>query len=140
MDSHNQRMEKLNRKLQLVISKIANGLCPVHVAEIWIFGSTLRLKEEPEDIDLALFYNKDDELDKKVEFFRKSIEKLRETPEGRKTIQELAEKPELAQKAGREVFRLTIEKWTPFLRQTGTWAWIGYAFHTNEVAKRILKE
>jgi hypothetical protein len=133
-------MEKLRRKLRLVVSRITDGNCPVHVSEIWIFGSTLRLKEEPEDIDLAVFYRKDDELDKKVEVFRNFIWNLRETPEGKKMAQDLVEDPEFARKAGRQLFHLPIEKWTPYLRQTGTSAWMGYVFHAQEVAKRLLRE
>ncbi len=136
----NKRIEKLRRKLELVVSRIAAGVCPVHVSEIWVFGSSLRLKEDPHDIDLVLFYRKDDELDKKVELFRVFLQKLRETEEGRKSIQDLVEKPEFAQTAGREVFHLPIEKWTAYLRQTGTWAWMGYSFHPNEITKRVLRE
>ncbi len=140
MDNHNRRMEKLRDKLQLIVSRIADGYCPVHVSEIWIFGSTLRLKEDPEDIDLVIFYKKDDELDKKVEVFRNLIWNLRETPEGKKTVQDLVEDPELARKVGSQLFHLPIEKWTPYLRQTGTSARLGYLFYTQEVTKRTLKE
>jgi predicted nucleotidyltransferase len=140
MDKHNRRMQKLRSKLQIIVSRIADGYCPVHVSEVWIFGSALRLKEEPKDIDLVIFYKKDDELDKNVEVFRNLIWNLRETPDGKKTVQGLVEDPEFARKVGSQVFHLPIEKWTPYLRQTGTSARLGYVFHAQEVAKRTLRE
>ena len=56
----------LEKNLKEVVKKVELGMTPLRVAELWIYGSFIRPKEEPGDVDLAVFFRPDEELDRKV--------------------------------------------------------------------------
>jgi len=57
-------MEKTRVRLTSA-QKATTDLCPLRIAEVWVFGSFLRLKEEPGDVDLVVLYREDKEFDAK---------------------------------------------------------------------------
>ena len=56
----------LERNLKLVVKKAELEKTPMRIAELWIYGSFIRPKEEPGDVDLAVFFRPDEELDQRV--------------------------------------------------------------------------
>ncbi len=54
------------KNLKSIIKRIELGMTPVHIAELWTYGSFIRPKEDPGDIDLTVFYKPDEVLDRKV--------------------------------------------------------------------------
>lgn len=60
------RRRQLVDKLKVVTKTVAQNLTPVHITELWAYGSFIRPKEDPGDIDLAVFYTPEPVLDKKL--------------------------------------------------------------------------
>ncbi|MBI3859314.1 MAG: hypothetical protein HY296_03610 [Thaumarchaeota archaeon] len=56
----------LEKNLKAVVKKVEMGKTPLRIAELWVYGSFIRPKEDPGDVDLVLFYRPDEELDRKV--------------------------------------------------------------------------
>jgi len=70
----------LERNLKAVVKNVEMGKTPLRIAELWVYGSFIRPKEEPGDVDLAVFYRPDEELDRKVgyvnEFLHHSVDSV----------------------------------------------------------------
>lgn len=49
-------------KLERIIGKVDEGRLPMVIAEVYLFGSFLRLKGSPADIDILLIYDSDRKL------------------------------------------------------------------------------
>jgi predicted nucleotidyltransferase len=56
----------LEKNLRSVVRKTELMETPLRIAELWVYGSFIRPKEEPGDVDLAVFYRPDEELDQKA--------------------------------------------------------------------------
>jgi len=56
----------LVKNLKSVVKRVELGITPVHITELWAYGSFIRTKDEPGDVDLAVFFGPDQELDEKV--------------------------------------------------------------------------
>lgn len=56
----------LIKSLKSIAKRIELQTTPVHIAELWAYGSFIRPKEEPGDIDLTVFYRPDEFLDRRV--------------------------------------------------------------------------
>lgn len=56
----------LEKNLRTVVKKAELEKMPLRIAEIWAYGSFIRPKEEPGDVDLAVFFRPDQELDQNV--------------------------------------------------------------------------
>ncbi len=118
-----------------------SGVLPRHIVEIDAFGSFLRLKGEPGDVDLVIFYQQQSDYDEKVELFRALVLEGRKTEEGRQGIETMISHPELIQKLGPRLAGLPIASWLPYIRAKG-WekTYFPFLFDPNEVTKALLKE
>lgn len=56
---NSDRRNWLFRKLERIMGKVAVGRLPMVITEVYLFGSFLRLKESPADIDILLIYDSD---------------------------------------------------------------------------------
>lgn len=54
---HSSRREWLYKKLERIMTKIENDDLPMHIKEVYLFGSFLKCKENPRDIDILLIYD-----------------------------------------------------------------------------------
>ncbi len=135
------RRQRLLTNLLKVVERVQSGVLPRRITEIRAFGSFLRLKEEPGDVDLAIFYQPQSDYDEKVELFRKLVLEGRKTKEGQQGIETLISHPELIQKLEPGLSGLPIASWLPYIRAKG-WekTYFQFLFDPNEVTKAILKE
>jgi hypothetical protein len=53
----NKRRDWLYRKLEKVMDTIENEDLPMHIKEVYVFGSFLKGKESPRDVDIVLIYD-----------------------------------------------------------------------------------
>ncbi len=60
----------LVKSLKSIAKRLELEATPVHITELWAYGSFIRPKEEPGDIDLMVFYKPDEVLDQKVSRIR----------------------------------------------------------------------
>ena len=56
----------LIKSLKSIVNRLELETTPIHIAELWAYGSFIRPKEEPGDIDMMVFYKPDEVLDQKV--------------------------------------------------------------------------
>ncbi len=123
--------------LKEVVRRAKADLCPVRIAEIWVFGSFLRLKEEPGDIDLVVLYREDKEFDARVELFRQFVLEQRKTEEGLKQLEGIVTNAELGAKFG-ALLGLDVSGWLPYIRTTD-FSFFRFLFGPREVTKRVLR-
>ncbi|MGB9881754.1 MAG: nucleotidyltransferase domain-containing protein [Methanomassiliicoccales archaeon] len=64
------RREWLHAKLERLMEKIENDELPMHIKEVYLFGSFLKGKKDPRDIDILLIYDSD-KTAKKYEYIDK---------------------------------------------------------------------
>ena len=55
----NRRRDWLYKKLERVMDTIENEDLPMYIKEVYVFGSFLKGKESPRDIDIVLIYDTD---------------------------------------------------------------------------------
>lgn len=55
----NKRRDWLYKKLERVMDTIENEDLPMYIKDVYVFGSFLKEKESPRDIDLVLIYDSD---------------------------------------------------------------------------------
>ena len=56
----------LERNLKVVVKNAETRKTPLRIAELWVYGSFIRPKEEPGDVDLEVFTRPDEDLDEKL--------------------------------------------------------------------------
>jgi predicted nucleotidyltransferase len=56
----------LEKNLKAVVKNVEMRKTPLRIAELWVYGSFIRPKEEPGDVDLEVFTRPDEELDEKM--------------------------------------------------------------------------
>ena len=132
----------LTRNVKRLIDRIEEGIVPVKIVEVYAFGSFLRFKAEPGDIDLVLFYREEPVFDEKVELFRQFIIKQSETKEGRELLKKLTDDEVLAKELENAVFPgLPVSIWLRHIKATGPMkTYIQYNFNRSDITKKILKE
>lgn len=125
----------LEKNLKTVVKNVEMGTTPLRIAELWVYGSYIRPKEEPGDVDLEVFTRPDEELDEKLrliqDFLHDSSDSQREL---RKTVWDEALNGRvdtlvaaLDRKFGRdERHRLWLEisraSWLYLARNMGVWS------------------
>ena len=139
------RRETLDRNLRILLSRIEDGITPLHIIEGWVFGSFLRPKKDPNDIDMVLFYKKDPEFDEKVEKFLGFIKYMRESAEKEgnyKRLENLSKADPRVMELLREHFPgLPVDVWVQYIETKGYFKeFLKYSFNPIEVTKRILKK
>ena len=125
----------LEKNLKTVVKNVEMETTPLRIAELWVYGSFIRPKEEPGDLDLEVFTRPDEELDEKLrliqDFLHDSSDSQREL---RKTVWDEALNGRvdtlvaaLDRKFGRdERHRLWLEisraSWLYLARNMGVWS------------------
>ena len=69
----------LEKNLRSVVKKTEFGGMPLRIAELWVFGSFIRPKEEPGDVDLVVFFRPDAELDLKAHLINEFLHHIVES-------------------------------------------------------------
>jgi hypothetical protein len=130
------------KNLLRFINRVEQGLTPIHIAKIMMFGSGLRGKPNPRDIDLVLIRKKDAGLDDKVEEFRHLINEETKTEEGRNSLAQLVTNADLARNFAKKTFPgLPAQEWFKYVRTTGDLAaYLPFHFDPAEVTNKVLKE
>src|SRR3989304_2749211 len=69
------KRERLQETLRVILTRIETLSLPLHITEVYAFGSYSRMKENPKGIDLMVFYAHHSEYDVAFETLRDVIEK-----------------------------------------------------------------
>lgn len=131
----------LIKNLKRLVARIEEGITPLKIVEVWIFGSFLRMKPDPGDLDLILFYNKDPSFDNEVEKFRQLIIELGKNNDDIKLLETLYKDNKLAcEKLGHIFPDLPVHIWIKHIKTTGPMkTYIPYNFNASDVTKKVLK-
>lgn len=131
------------KNLMRIIQRVEKRLAPIHIVEIWGFGSYFRGKPEPGDIDLVIVYRKDPKLDGRAEQFRLFIAAMDRTSKGRESLSRLTADPNSARKFAQKHYPgLPVEVWLRHVKVTDSFlaTYLHYRFHPTDTAKKVLKE
>ncbi len=82
-----KKRQLLERHLKAVVRNAEMGKTPLRIAELWVYGSFIRPKEEPGDVDLEVFFRPDEELDEKLRLIQ---DVLHDTSGARKQLRRTA--------------------------------------------------
>jgi len=136
------KRETLERNLKRVVSRIEEGIPPVHIVAVLGFGSFFRLKEKPGDIDLIILYQKDPEFDEKVNRFTQHIAVLRSGEEGRNILERYVSNDPVAIFSLKEQFPgLPVDVWAKHLKATGFYEHLfSHHFNAEDITKKLLRE
>lgn len=132
----------LRRNLKRVVRRIEEGVAPIRIVEVWAFGSFLRMKADPRDIDLVIFYKKDPILDEQVELFRQFILNLNQTEKGCELLEEFVSNQDLASEFAKKSFPgLPVDVWLRHIKASGSMrTYLSYYFHPTDTTRKVLKK
>ena len=137
-----KKRKLLRRNLKRLIERIEKGIVPLRIVEVLAFGSFLRIKATPGDIDLIIFYKEDLAFDKQIKEFQQFINEKSRDERGCELLENLSTNQSLATEFAKENFpRLPANVWLRHIKVTGPMKiYTPYGFNKIEITRKVLKE
>lgn len=135
------RREVLKKNLKVLVQRAEAQIAPLHICEIWLFGSSLRLKTEPNDADLVIIFKPEKARDEAVQILSGYITKNDSTIEGRQELELLISNEETIKRVANlhTFLGLGVNEWLHYIRATGELRrYTKFQFDPKTITKRIL--